>query len=259
MSEEIMYTPTGQKVKVVRKIEEGYLGYEIYGYGGEYDDGIEEWPSDAISFFPILHDEAPTKKYSSKIGMLKDDIKNLQAELNEARSLVRKEKSLLSKIGKFPILHQVHQFVTRDYEFTLWLEDLDVDKKTSHNINKWIIAKEEDKPISMYRIRDGVNYGEKKPFMVFRDMESLEKESKEIILKWVKEWGRKYDWTRSKDFKNHFDKFCFHNPAKKDHEVLAAFNARFNDLLAAEKVKAAEDAKKKIEAAQAELERLESK
>jgi hypothetical protein len=149
--------------------------------------------------------------------------------------------------------------VTRDYEFTLWLEDLDVDKKTSHNINKWIIAKEEDKPISMYRIRDGVNYGEKKPFMVFRDMESLEKESKEIILKWVKEWGRKYDWTRSKDFKNHFDKFCFHNPAKKDHEVLAAFNARFNDLLAAEKVKAAEDAKKKIEAAQAELERLESK
>ena len=125
-----MYTPDGQAVQMIQKIEQGYLGKIIYeDLCADEEEGeftAEYIADDKILFFEVLLDSPLTEAYATEVKKFKREQQKLQEEIDNLRNIKRSEEGLLHKISKFPFVQKLVDYVTGDYQFVLYLRDYDV-------------------------------------------------------------------------------------------------------------------------------------
>lgn len=256
-----MYTIDGTEVFVVKKIDDGYLAKQIYGYNDYFDEDESETEEmcEQVVFYEKLYEKPLTEKYAKEVSDLISEKDNLETEISNLRKIKNEEEYLLNKINKFPILKKLADYLTNDFKFYLDFRDYEITPKEkiwlSPNVkvvnfksNGWCLYKLRNENSDSY---DDI------PFMIFNTIEEAAVYSREIIITRMEQY-KKNDYWGSDTFKSEFAKIHYHNPVRKDQKYLDVYNEVLSFIIAREKKREAEKLQKEIEEFEAKRKKLEN-
>jgi hypothetical protein len=254
------YTQEGTEVIVVKEINEGYLCKIIYGYYNDDDDDESEITSDQIVFIEKLFDQPPREKFEKGIQELLKEKSRIEEEIFQLKKTKEAEHGLLSRVSKYPIVEQLTNYLTGDFEYILFLSNCKIEKKDSVYNSQYVrMANCTTTPFALYKLHneywpDGGS--DDVPFLVFKTMDEAQKEAKRRILERLNKFNGNYN--KSVNFKEILDKTDSSCLAKKDTDVLALFNSKYSVFKAEENKEKAEKLKEEIEKIEKKKKELES-
>lgn len=262
-----MFTQDGLEVEVVREIDGGYLAKQVYYNPVDVNDdeinAYEKWNGDAVMFYEQLFDSAPIEKYADEIIKLKKEIDTVQADLDRVKNLRNNEQSLISKISKFPILQQLADYLTKDFSFVLYLNDLRWEKKDAAFHSPFIrTGNSATIPFALYKLSSERYFSENddKPFMVFKTHEEMTEVAKAVLYDKVNKWTSNYNMIQG--FRMMFSSISSTCIAKTDAAIVALYEKKlklFTDIENKEKSEKLKQEVAALEAKVKELNQLENK
>jgi hypothetical protein len=259
-----MYTAEGQIVEVVKKLDEGWLGktmYEDYRSDSEDGDFEPEWVSDdKILFFDALYENPLTEAYATEVKKLKSEIGKLQSELLDIRDTKRSEEGLLHKVGKYPFVQALVDYLVGDYEFILYLRNYSVKNRQSvWSSVKVYVTFFSKTGCSLYKLYSDhwIDAGKDDEFMIFKTKQEITEFAKKSIIGEISVSKSNYNPVHYlSEWFNKIDASC---GVKNDPDVKAAYDSKIAELTKqeqGERAKRLQEEVNQLEAKKKELEKL---
>lgn len=240
-----MYTKEGQEVRMIKKIEDGYLAKEIYGWSDEEGEEIE---SEQTVFYSELFEKPLIKKYSDEVTKLKQTTKDLNDEIHQ---LIRKRDSdehLLNKVSKLPIVQQLVDYINGDFEFVVLLRDLNIKDKNSIYKSPYVTMSHLKKGgyhLSFISSDYYTSHLDDRKFLCFKTKKEAEEYSRNQLLERINNFDSNYNKSHNlKCLLQNINSSC---KSKSDKGVLEIFYTKMALLLKQEKVEKQQKLDEQIE------------
>lgn len=260
-----MYTKDGAEVRVIRKIEEGYLAQYVYQRDEEHEGYYTEL-SDQVILFSELFEKAPTQKYADEVTALqikanglKETITSLKEEIRGIKYVKAQEENTIKTISKYPIFKQLADYLTGEFKYVLWLKNLDVRKKESHyNTHEVRVSKKDEGVFAIYELRHKEYWSDSddRPFLVFQSEEEANQYAKEVLIKRIKNYSSTYN--RVSNLKSLWSSFSFQSPLLKDADVLEVYQNKLKQFQNLEDKERADKLREELKQADQKRKELES-
>lgn len=256
-----MYTKEGQMVELVKKIEDGYLGKEIYEDFSEdfEEDGESEFSvGEDIRFFPELFEKPQTQAYAAEVNRLRKEAEEIQADIHELRSLKESESGLLNKISKFPFIQKLVQYVTGDFNFILHLSNYEVSTKNNRYNGPYVkVTNTKEGSWGLFSLyHDNYASNDDKPFLCFNTIEEVNAYVKESILIYINKYDSGF-YSSPQNLKDWFGKIHYTQKVKEDPEVLAALETKMIELTSLYKSRRRTEIEKQLQELEGKKKELE--
>lgn len=263
------YTKEGIQVEVVKEIEGGFLVKEYYHYDySDYDFDLEEesFPedttaiSDKLIFYSELFDKPLTAKYADEVIALKNEAQSLENEIHELKIKKSNENSLLKKVSKYPIVQTLVDYFNDDYTHIMFLRFFECRKRESVYMSPYIrMSNTKNEPYALYQLRNDYysSDSDDKPFLIFKSEEDMQAEAKKRILDKIAQSNYRFNYNKSNNLKQLWSDIHSSCTAKKDEEVINAYNAKLKAFETEERIEKEKALKEEFEALKKKQELLE--
>jgi DNA-binding transcriptional MerR regulator len=180
--EKTAYLIDGQEIKVIKKIDGGYLVQRTFD--GYYDDETgsqDESFYGPTEFVDNVFTEPPTERLAKEVVELQNKLSVLQQEVSNLDYLKSNEKKLLSKALQVPGFQMVLDYINNNFKYYVDkdLEVIDRDKKfKEHNICIEMVKGE----IRLSTLSSDYFGSDRRPVNVFTNKEDADAFRKQRLL-----------------------------------------------------------------------------